>query len=609
LMQTATNSLRTTHHANADKQRLMPVADNAFRLLGLSCQASQREIYAAASAMRRAIKLGVSKTPAHQLDWLGAPDQSENGVRNALSRLSVPAQRIYERLFWFFDPQAVGANAHDLASLQETVARLRPGESAVARHDLALLSLAVMLRHDPALELADDWRRTYALWKELIEGKELWSLLLAADLKGDFEQVTTFGEIGDLRGRAWRLITTPVAEIAKDALTREDHAGAGRALAVLLRAAGLPQTLTDEYEQEILGPCEDEFEVLLHAAFSSYRYEVKSHQSVGERREACWRALNKFNEQVKPALKKILGLAGTESAIARRVFATAAEALDELADGFETAFDNASRLKMLHKAWQLAPPSSASLLLIEEHLAAAGDAVERQPKTDEGYARQLSMALREPLAQPELFTAYVRQVEEQQDLERWGKGASKFIFFVVFALMVGKCFNSLPGSRRTNPYQPVNFNIAMPRFTPGFTPKPESALKSMVNYISVHELQTKLKAQKVTLIHVGAKGEYDTGHIPGALSMPETEVTERAKRLSKRRPVVVYCYCGEWETSTHAAVQLQILGFSNVSALEGGYKAWVEAGLPVNQTAGIEVIQAPPVIQTRKGPVQYGSEN
>ncbi|HEY1402834.1 MAG TPA: hypothetical protein VGB05_01770, partial [Pyrinomonadaceae bacterium] len=375
-MQTAIDALRATLDASPDKQRLMPLSNNAFRLLGLSCHASQREIYASASALRRAIKLGVGKTPAHHIAWLGAVEVSETNVRDALSRLTVPAQRIYERLFWFFDPQtAATTTTPGFASLQESNARPQTDESPSARHDIALLSLAVALRLDPALHLADDWRRTYALWKEVIEGREFWSLLMAADLKGDFEQVTILGEIGDLRGRAWRLVTAPLAEIAKDAIVREDHAQAGRALAVM-RGSNLPQTLADEYEQEILGPIEDEFEVLLHVAFSGYRYEVKSNQSIGERRETCWRAHGKFNDEVKPALKKILELAGADSPVTRRIFATAADALDELADGFETGFDYESKLKMLRKAWQLAPPASASLLSIEERLVAAGDVSE-----------------------------------------------------------------------------------------------------------------------------------------------------------------------------------------------------------------------------------------
>ena len=603
-MQTATRTPGTTRQASPDNLRLTPLVNNAFRLLGLSCHASQREIYAAASALRRAIKLGVVKTPPHDIAWLGMPDRTEHGVRDALSRLTVPAQRIYERLFWFFDPQAAtAAMTSGLASLEESTARLRASGSSSAQHDIALLSLACLLRFDPALELADEWRRTYALWAEVIEGREFWSLLMAADLKGDFEQATTFGEIGDLRGRAWRLVTAPLAETAKDCILCRNRAQAGRALAVL-SASGLPQTLADEYEQEILGPVEDEFDILLHTTFITYRYEVKTNQSAGERREACWRAQAKFNEQIKPALKNILELAGAESAVTRRIFAAAAEILDELADGFESGFDNESKLRMLRKAWQLAPPESAALLLIEERLATAGDASGRSPKTVEGYARQLSVALREPLAQPELFTAYIQRGEAEKSLARWGKGASRFIFLIIFALFVGKCFNSLPGSQRTPPYQPINLNIPVPRYTPSAR---EFSFKRLVNYVTVSELQTELQAKRVTLLHVGAKGEYDTGHIPGALWMPESGVPARAKRLPKNRPLVLYCYCGEHEASHRAAFLLKTLGYANVCVLEGGYQAWLDAGLPVKQTAAGTPIRPP--VQTRKALVRYGSEN
>jgi rhodanese-related sulfurtransferase len=557
----------------------MPLAHNAFRLLGLSSHASQREIYASAAALRRAIKLGVVKTPAHRIAWLGSPDLTENDVRDALGRLTIPAQRIYERFFWFFDPQAAATTALSFASLQEPAARLQTAASPQARHDIALISLALLLELDPALKLADDWRRVYALWKEIIEGREFWSSLMAADLKGDFEQVTTFGEIGDLRGRAWRLVISPLVEIANDAVVREDYGRGGRALAILC-GSGLPQAIADEYEQEILVPVEDEFDVLLHVAFSSYRYEVKGSQSIAERRETCWRAHAGFNEQVKPALKKILELAGTRGAVARRVFAAAADALDELAEGFETGFDNESKLKMLRKAWLFAPPASASLLLVEEHLAAAGDTSVRQPKTEDNYERQLAMALREPVAPPPLFTSYIQKEESEKELERWGKGASRFIFMVVIALLVGKCFNSLPGSRRPNAYPAMNLNVAMPEFTP--VPVPElGSIFPPVDYVTTGELQAKLKAKTATLLHVGTKGEYDTGHIPGALPVPEAELFARTQRFAKRRQIVLYCYCDDQEASRRAAATLEALGFQRVSVLEGGYRAWLDAGLPV----------------------------
>lgn len=303
-MQTTTSDpVRTQHLAAHDRRKLLPLANNAFRVLGLSARAAQKEIYASAASLRRAIKLGVEPTPAPHILRADSLERTENGVRDALSRLADPAQRNYERFFWFFDPQHVPAEL-SFAALEASAERLRSESQPSTGHDIALLSLASMLQLDPDLNMADEWRRAYALWKELIEAKEFWTLLVASDLKGDFEQTTTFGEVGNLRGRAWRLVTSPVAEIAKDGILRDDLPLARRALAILRRSE-LPQTLTDEYENEILAPVEDKFEAVFAEAFCLYRYNVKSNQNVGERRATCGRALVRFEAEVKPELKKI----------------------------------------------------------------------------------------------------------------------------------------------------------------------------------------------------------------------------------------------------------------------------------------------------------------
>jgi rhodanese-related sulfurtransferase len=580
-MQTTTEPFRATHIESPEKRILMPLAGNAFRALGLSCHASQKEIYAAASSIRRAIKLGVERArDARHFAWLGSPDRTENGVRDALSRLADPTQRIYERFFWFFDPQEAATAAElSFATLEGSIARLRASAKPSAPHDIALLSLAALLELDPLLLLADDWRRTYALWKEVIETKDFWSLLMASDLKGDFEQVTTFGEIKSLRARAWRLVTSPVAEIAKDGILRDDQELSRRALDTL-RLESLPPALAHEYENEILGPVEDKFDALFAEAFRVYRYEVKTDQTLAERRATCQRALEKFDAQVKPALKNIFELAGVESLVTRRVFQTAADGLDELAEGFETALETASRLKMLRRAWLLAPPESASLLLIEEHLKAAGDVQERPIKTDGDYARQIALALREPVAQPELFTSYIQKEESAKKFEGCGELVGKIAVFLMLTLIVGKCFNSSPGSRRTRMPPTMNFNVAMPRYTP---PVPKIDASGFVLRIPARHLQAKLTLKTAVVVDVGTKNEYDAGHIPGAISIPATEVAARARTLPKSKQIVLYCYCGTQEASARAALQLREQGFFDVAVLEGGYQAWLDAGLPVKQ--------------------------
>jgi rhodanese-related sulfurtransferase len=569
--------LRTTQGASPDGRKLLPLADNAFRLLGLSSRATQKEIYASASSLRRAIKLGVAPTPAQHIPWLGSLERTENSVRAALSRLADPAQRVYERFYWFFDPQLVTSEL-SLPALQESVARLRAAPQPSTPHDSALVSLAGILRLDPELFYTGEWQNTYALWKELIEAKEFWSLLVAVDLKGDFEQVTTFGEVGNLRGRAWRLVTSPVAEIAKDGILRDDHLLVRRALAIL-RRSDLPQTLSDEYENEILAPVEDRFDVQFEEAFRAFRYYVKSNQSMSERRATCHGALARFDAEIKPALKKIFELAGARSPVARRMCEVAAEGLDELADGFESAHEPASRLKTLRRAWQLAPPESATLLLIEEHLQAAGDRQERQPKTDSDYAHQLRLALlREPVAQPELFTNYIRKAEASKTSVGCVGLFSKAVLMLLFAIFIGKCSGSLPGSRRYRT-TPMNFNAAMPKFTP--SPLPELKPINRVFHTPPSMAEVGMILQTAVVVDVRPKNAYDAEHIEGARSIPAGEVVARAKRLPMDKHIIFYGR--DMESAERAALELQALWFTDVAVIEGGYQAWLDARLPVTR--------------------------
>jgi rhodanese-related sulfurtransferase len=64
--------------------------------------------------------------------------------------------------------------------------------------------------------------------------------------------------------------------------------------------------------------------------------------------------------------------------------------------------------------------------------------------------------------------------------------------------------------------------------------------------IPPEELRRRLKAGDVTLIDVRPRDEFAAGHIPGALSVPVTELAGRLRDLPKRKEIVAYCrgpYC------------------------------------------------------------------
>jgi len=93
--------------------------------------------------------------------------------------------------------------------------------------------------------------------------------------------------------------------------------------------------------------------------------------------------------------------------------------------------------------------------------------------------------------------------------------------------------------------------------------------------ITAQELSTML--DKVQVVDVRRKGEWDEGHIPGAILMPLHKLTELTKNIDGDRPVAVHCKGGY--RSAIAASLIQRAGFDQVMDLKGGFDAWRACGL------------------------------
>lgn len=109
--------------------------------------------------------------------------------------------------------------------------------------------------------------------------------------------------------------------------------------------------------------------------------------------------------------------------------------------------------------------------------------------------------------------------------------------------------------------------------------------------MSAQELQQALQGgQKPLVIDVRQSEEVTAnGAIPGSLNIPlgvlpikaDNELPEsfREARLADRdQPIVTTCAAGG--QASLAAKTLKDMGFTNVTILEGGTKAWKDAGLP-----------------------------
>ena len=95
--------------------------------------------------------------------------------------------------------------------------------------------------------------------------------------------------------------------------------------------------------------------------------------------------------------------------------------------------------------------------------------------------------------------------------------------------------------------------------------------------ISVVELQHQLPGQ-AQLVDVRSASEFAAGHIPGAMNIPMDQIETRLDDLHPHTPLVLICQAGRRARMTAGLLEPCQ---RQMSILEGGTSAWIQAGLPV----------------------------
>jgi len=101
--------------------------------------------------------------------------------------------------------------------------------------------------------------------------------------------------------------------------------------------------------------------------------------------------------------------------------------------------------------------------------------------------------------------------------------------------------------------------------------------------ISADELK-KLTARRgeAQLVDVRSASEYAVGHVPGVINIPMEQIEARLDDLSPDRPIVLICQSG---ARARLAAALLEPRRTDVTVLDGGTSAWVNAGFPVVMNA------------------------
>ena len=87
--------------------------------------------------------------------------------------------------------------------------------------------------------------------------------------------------------------------------------------------------------------------------------------------------------------------------------------------------------------------------------------------------------------------------------------------------------------------------------------------------------------ERFHLIDVREDSEWDKGHLPGATHIGRGVLERDIEKTIPDTSAPVVLYCGGGYRSALAAESLQRMGYSNVTSMDGGFRGWKEAGLPI----------------------------
>lgn len=106
------------------------------------------------------------------------------------------------------------------------------------------------------------------------------------------------------------------------------------------------------------------------------------------------------------------------------------------------------------------------------------------------------------------------------------------------------------------------------------------AERNAMNAMSKEELWSRIESNDVIVLDVRPEEEFSTGHIPGAISIPLSELRERLNEIPHDREIVAYCR-GPYCVLSPEAIKILLDEGYDASRLEEGLPEWKEAGLPV----------------------------
>ncbi len=107
-------------------------------------------------------------------------------------------------------------------------------------------------------------------------------------------------------------------------------------------------------------------------------------------------------------------------------------------------------------------------------------------------------------------------------------------------------------------------------------------MHTAIKHVSVDEVKSLCESnESLQIVDVRELAEYQYVRISKSVLVPLSEFEQKMSIVNKLCPA--YFLCGVGKRALKAAEFLALQGYKDLYVIEGGIKAWIEAGYPVEQ--------------------------
>ncbi|TAL10652.1 MAG: sulfurtransferase [Nitrospirae bacterium] len=123
------------------------------------------------------------------------------------------------------------------------------------------------------------------------------------------------------------------------------------------------------------------------------------------------------------------------------------------------------------------------------------------------------------------------------------------------------------------------------KHNPGFVTLVEEA-RRRIRECTIGDVKMKLdRGERFHFIDVREDNEFAVDHAKGALHLGRGILERDIETVIPDKRAEIVLYCGGGYRSALAAENLMKMGYANVASMDGGIRAWREAGYPIEKGA------------------------